>query len=85
MGPAFIMSGAEISHSYVGPFTSIGENCQINDSEIECSIVLPDTRIDGVRRLEKSFIGRNVEITAPASAPHVYRFVLGDDSNIQIH
>jgi len=84
MGPALIMSGAEISQSYVGPFTSIGENCRISGSEIESSIVLPDTSINGVQRVEKSFIGRNVEVNGPTSAPGVYRFVLGDHSRMQI-
>jgi len=84
MGPAIIMAGAEISQSTVGPFTSIGENCRISGSAIDSSIVLPDTSIDGVQRVEKSFIGRNVEVTGPDSAPGVYQFVLGDHSRMQI-
>jgi glucose-1-phosphate thymidylyltransferase len=84
VGPATISSGTEISQSYVGPFTSIGENCQISGSEIEFSIVLPETRIDGVCRVEKSFIGRNVEVAAPTPAPNIYQFILGDHSRMQI-
>lgn len=84
MGPAIITSGAEISQSYVGPFTSIGENCKISGSEIEFSIVLPDVNIDGVRRLERSFIGRHAQVAGPASAPNVYRFILGDHSIMHI-
>ena len=84
MGPAIITSGADISQSYVGPFTSIGENCQIGGSEIESSIVLPDTSIDGVRRVVRSFIGRNAEVTGPTSVPSTYRFILGDHSRMQI-
>jgi glucose-1-phosphate thymidylyltransferase len=84
IGPAIITSGAEISQSFVGPFTSIGENCRIVGSEIEYSIVLPDTSIDGVRRVENSFIGRNAEVTGQASVPNVYRFLLGDHSRMQI-
>jgi glucose-1-phosphate thymidylyltransferase len=84
VGPATIMSGVEISESYVGPFTSIAENCRISGSEIEFSIVLSDSTIDGVRRVEKSFIGRHAEVTAPVPAPNVYRFVLGDHTRIQI-
>jgi glucose-1-phosphate thymidylyltransferase len=84
IGPAIIASGVEISQSYVGPFTSIGENCRIAGSEIEFSIVLPDTSIDGVRKVEKSFIGRNAEVTGPTPVPSLYRFILGDHNRMQI-
>jgi glucose-1-phosphate thymidylyltransferase len=83
-GPVVITSGAQISHSRVGPFTSIGENCRISGSDIESSIVLPGTSIEGVRRVEKSFIGRDVEITGLASVTGDYTFVLGDDSRMHI-
>jgi glucose-1-phosphate thymidylyltransferase len=84
VGPVIIMSGVEICDSHVGPFTSIGRDCRISGSEIECSIVLADTRIEGVNRVENSFIGRHVEVTAPSSASNSYRFVLGDNTRMQI-
>lgn len=84
IGPTLISSGAEISQSYVGPFTSIGENCRISGSEIESSIVLPGTSIDGIHRVAESFIGRDVEVAAPASVSSTYRFVLGDHTKMRI-
>ena len=86
IGPAIIAAGARISGSCVGPFTSIGENCQISGSEIEESIVLPGTGIDGVLRMANSYIGREVEITAsaPAPAPRVYELVLGDHCRMRL-
>lgn len=84
MGPAIITAGTEISQSYVGPFTSIGANCRISGSEIESSILLSDTSIDGVRRVEKSFIGCNAVVSGPTVVPGVYQFVLGDHSRMQI-
>lgn len=84
VGPATIMPGVEISRSYVGPFTSIGENCRISDSEVELSIILPGTSIEGVRRMEKSFIGCKCEIGAQEPVSDVFRLVLGDHSRMQI-
>ena len=49
--------------SYVGPFTSIAEGCTIIDSEIEYSIVLRGASVSGVRRIEASLIGHDVEVT----------------------
>ncbi|MGK5696058.1 glucose-1-phosphate thymidylyltransferase [Streptomyces sp. URMC 128] len=84
VGPAVIGSGTVISNSYVGPFTSIAENCRITDSEVEFSIVLRDSSIQGVGRIEASLIGRHVEVTPAPSVPSAHRFVLGDHSKVQI-
>ncbi|EFL36754.1 glucose-1-phosphate thymidylyltransferase [Streptomyces viridochromogenes DSM 40736] len=84
VGPAVIASGTVISNSYVGPFTSIAENCRITDSELEFSIVLRDSSIRGVGRIESSLIGRHVEVTPAPSVPSAHRLVLGDHSKVQI-
>jgi glucose-1-phosphate thymidylyltransferase len=84
VGPAIIGANSIISDSYVGPFTSISENCRIEDSEIEYSIVLRDSLISGVRRIEASLIGRNVEVTPAPRVPAAHRLVVGDYSKVQI-
>ncbi|MBT2368698.1 glucose-1-phosphate thymidylyltransferase [Streptomyces sp. ISL-10] len=84
VGPAVIGAGTEVTGSYIGPFTSIAENCAVSGSEIEYSIVLPGATIEGVRRIEASVIGRNVEITPATRAPHAHRLLLGDHSKVQI-
>ena len=38
--PAIIGAGTRVTGSYVGPFTSVAQDCAIADSEIEYSIVL---------------------------------------------
>jgi glucose-1-phosphate thymidylyltransferase len=40
VGPAIIGTGTKVSGSYIGPFTAIADECVVNDSEIEYSIVL---------------------------------------------
>ncbi|MEU1804209.1 glucose-1-phosphate thymidylyltransferase [Streptomyces sp. NPDC019937] len=84
MGPAIIGAGAEISDSYIGPFTSIGDNCRITGSEMEFSIMLAGSAITGVRRIQGSLIGRNVQVTHSLHAPNAHRFVLGDHSKVEI-
>lgn len=85
VGPAVVGTGTVVEDSYVGPFTSIAENCRITDSELEFSIVLRDSSIDGVGRIESSLIGRHVEVTPAPSVPSAHRLVLGDHSKVQIH
>ncbi|MFE1313271.1 glucose-1-phosphate thymidylyltransferase [Streptomyces sp. NPDC058755] len=84
VGPAVIGAGTVVSDSYVGPFTSIAENCRITDSELEFSIVLRDSSIAGVGRIESSLIGRYVEVTPATGVPSAHRLVLGDHSKVQI-
>jgi glucose-1-phosphate thymidylyltransferase len=84
VGPAIIGRGSRIGESYVGPFTSVGPDCVIEDSEIEYSIVLAGASICGVRRIEASLIGRGVEITPAPRVPKAHRLVLGDHSRVQI-
>jgi glucose-1-phosphate thymidylyltransferase len=84
VGPAIIGSGTQIVDSYVGPFTSIASECTIADSEIEYSIVLRGASIRGVRRIEASLVGRDVEVTPAARVPNAHRLILGDHSKVQI-
>jgi glucose-1-phosphate thymidylyltransferase len=84
VGPAVIGSGTVVCDSYVGPFTSVAENCRITGSELEFSIVLRDSSIEGVGRIESSLIGRHAEVTPAAKAPSAHRLVLGDHSKVQI-
>ncbi|MGW3661447.1 glucose-1-phosphate thymidylyltransferase [Streptomyces sp. NPDC005151] len=84
VGPVIIGAGSVISGAYVGPFTSIAQNCRIEDSEIEYSIVLQGASIAGVRRVEASLIGHDVEVTPAPRSPSAHRLVLGDHSKVQI-
>ncbi|MFF3872813.1 glucose-1-phosphate thymidylyltransferase [Streptomyces sp. NPDC001978] len=84
VGPVVIGAGTVVSDSYVGPFTSVAENCRITESELEFSIVLRDSSIDGVGRIESSLIGRHVEVTPAPGVPSAHRLVLGDHSKVQI-
>ncbi|MFI8852959.1 glucose-1-phosphate thymidylyltransferase [Streptomyces sp. 891-h] len=84
VGPAVIGRGATVTDSYIGAYTSIGENCSIKASEIEFSILLRGASIEGMGRMEASLIGRNVNVTPAPSVPHAHRFVLGDHSLLQV-
>ncbi len=84
-GPAIIGENSEIADSYIGPFTSIQNNCKIIHTEIENSIVLEKSEIVEVGdRIDESLIGREVRIFKCPSKPSVYRFMVGDKSEIGI-
>ena len=84
-GPAVIGRGCRLVNTFVGPYTSISDGVEIEDSEIEHSIVLDHSKI--VRpgsRIEDSLIGRNVEVTRGQSRPAALRLLLGDDSQVSL-
>jgi glucose-1-phosphate thymidylyltransferase len=84
-GPAIIGRGARIVHTYVGPFTSIMNDVEIRDSEIEHSIVLEGSCLrDLSNRVIDSLIGKNVRIYREPVKPSAYRFMLGDNSEVGI-
>ena len=84
VGPVIVGAGTTITSSYVGPFTSVAEGCDIADSEIEYSIVLRGASIQGVRRIEASLIGHEVQVTPAPRVPKAHRLILGDNSKVQI-
>jgi len=83
-GPVIIGKDCKISNSYIGPYTSIGEGCEINDSEIEASIVMDGTKIDVRRKIVDSLIGANVKIFESHQKPNGCRFVVGDSSEVRV-
>lgn len=84
-GPAIIGEDCEIVDAYVGPFTSIQNRCRIKGTEIEHSIVLEGSEIIDIGgRVDDSLIGREVRIFKCPPRPQVYRFMVGDKSEIGI-
>lgn len=84
-GPVIIGARARITHAYIGPFTSIMNDVEVRDAEIEHSIVLEGSAvIDLQNRVEDSLIGKNVRIYREPVKPSAYRFMLGDNSEVGI-
>ncbi|MDR7276980.1 glucose-1-phosphate thymidylyltransferase [Catenuloplanes atrovinosus] len=84
VGPVIIGAGSVVENSYVGPFTSVAEDCRIIESELEYSVVLGSSVIRGVGRIEASLIGREVEVIPAPRTPRAHRLLLGDHSRVQV-
>ena len=84
-GPVVVGARAHIVNAFVGPFTSIMNDAEIRDSEIEHSILLEGSSISNLsNRIEDSLIGKNVRIYRLPVKPSAYRFMLGDNSEVGI-
>jgi glucose-1-phosphate thymidylyltransferase len=83
-GPAIIGRDTRVVNSYVGPYTSIADDCEIRDSELDDSLVLTGSSIDGVRGITDSLIGRQAEVTRSGRRPRALRLTLGDHSRVDL-
>ncbi len=84
-GPVIIGENTVIENSYIGPFTSIYYDCHIRNSEVEYSIILEKCKvIDADIRIERSLLGREAEIVKCHSKPRTQKFIIGDQSIVEL-
>ena len=84
-GPLIVGERCVIERSYLGPFTSVGSDCRIINSEIEYSILLEGCRVeDADTRIEKSLLGRGVELTKSRGRPKTQQLIIGDLGRIEL-
>ena len=85
LGPCFIGSGSRIENSYIGPFTSIGNNCKISNTEVDDTIIMDGAEINFSSnfRMRGSLIGPNVKIKTDGKTSNPIKAVLGRDSKLE--
>ena len=84
-GPAVIGAGARISDAYIGPYTAIGEDCEVTGSEVEHSILLRGAKVRNLAsRMEASLLGRNVTVSSSDGLPKTIRMIVGDSSELTL-
>ena len=83
-GPLVIGAGTVVEHSFIGPFSAIGDRCVVRNSEIEHSVVMSDSRVDDIPRLEDSLIGKDVVVSRSQARPRALRLMVGDHCQIDV-
>jgi glucose-1-phosphate thymidylyltransferase len=84
-GPVIIGDNTTIRDSYIGPYTSIGNDCQIEASEIESSIIMDNCvirRIPG--RIDRSLLAHNAQLVSTQRMPKTSRFVLAENTYVEL-
>lgn len=80
IAPSFIHPSAEIINSVIGPYSSIGANCKIENSWIEQSIVEADCEIQDTA-LSRSLVGIKARIRGKGVGQAI-QLNVGDNSDI---
>ena len=73
-GPCIIGKNTVIEDSFIGPYTSIGDRSQIIHSSVEYCVIMDETQINDIERLEESLIGRNSKIVKKDLKANIGRF-----------
>ena len=85
LGPVVIGENAMIINSYVGPFTSLSQGVNIENSELEYSVIMANTQIKNVKsRMQNCLIGKDVKIYRSDEMPRIHEFILSDDSSLRL-
>jgi len=82
-GPVVIGERCRLRNSFIGPYTSVGDDAEIVDSTIQHAVLLEHCRLHRIDRLEDSLVGRNVSLASRGSQG-LYRMSLGDDSDVEV-
>jgi glucose-1-phosphate thymidylyltransferase len=83
-GPAIIGRDCLIKDSYIGPYTSVGNSCEIINSEVEDSELMNGAKLINAGNIVDSIIGRGAVIENNRSLPKRSKFVIGDLSWVRI-
>lgn len=85
-GPVSIGKNTRIgAGTYLGPYTSIGDDCLIEGADIESSVVIGDAEISCERTIVDSLIGRHTTIArAVDEKPTGERLVVGENSTLKL-
>lgn len=82
-GPTIIGKNCLVEDSFIGPYTSIGDESKISNSSIEYCILLERVFVHGIDRLDESLIGANAKIIKN-SERRVVKLNVGDYSEVEI-
>jgi glucose-1-phosphate thymidylyltransferase len=84
-GPAILGRKTMVnSNVYIGPYTSIGNNCNIEKGEVENSIIMDNCIINISDRITGSIIAPHSKITTNQNTPHGKKFILGERTYIEL-
>ncbi|MCR4278466.1 MAG: glucose-1-phosphate thymidylyltransferase [bacterium] len=84
-GPVVIGENCTIESSYIGPFTSIGDNADIRNTEIEHSLIMNNVRIQARTRIVDAIIGMSAQVrSAGSSLPSGHKLIIGDHTVVEL-
>ncbi|MCW4018266.1 MAG: glucose-1-phosphate thymidylyltransferase [Candidatus Bathyarchaeota archaeon] len=82
-GPSVIGRNAVVKDSFIGPYTSVGDNSHVIQSHLEYSVLLENVVVENVERLEDSLVGKNAKVSRNKKASTI-KLHIGDFSEVNV-
>jgi glucose-1-phosphate thymidylyltransferase len=84
-GPVTIGQNCHLENCFIGPYSSIADNVTLIDVDLEHSVILQGAKVDSIhQRIVDSVIGQRATLTVAPRRPKALRFMVGDDSQIEL-
>ncbi len=84
-GPVIINEDTIIENAHVTPHTAIGKRCKVTNSTVGYSIIMSDSVVRDVSdKVTNSLLGIDVEIIGNHKDQSAHRFILGDQSRVEV-
>lgn len=84
-GPVVIGTNCHLENCFVGPYSSVADDVTIIEAELEHSVILQGSEIVNVHpRIVDTLVGRRAKLTTTPQRPKALRFMLGDDSHVEL-
>jgi len=84
IGPAAIGENCIIDGSFIGPYTTLGNNNKVSSSQITYSLTLDNVVLENAKQLVFSIIGKNSRVTGTGKHEENAVLMIGDDTQIKM-
>jgi len=84
-GPVIIGKDCHLENCFIGPYTSIADGVKLIETDLEHSVILQYAQVKGVhQRIVDSVVGQRAKVEVTPRRPKALRFLIGDDSHIEL-
>ncbi|MBD3300697.1 MAG: glucose-1-phosphate thymidylyltransferase [Candidatus Moranbacteria bacterium] len=84
-GPVVIGKNCKLENTTIEPYTSIGDNCDIQGAEISHSIICDEAKINCNKRIVDSLIGPAAQVSSQkATKPSGHKLILGNNTLVEL-
>lgn len=84
-GPVTIGSDCHLENCFIGPYSSVADQVTLIDTDLEHSVILQGAKVVGIQqRIVDSVIGQRAQLKVAPQRPKALRFLIGDDSQLEL-